>query len=41
MVTSPHNRNCGGRCGVSGKVCWDVGGAVRRGMGGVGEAGEV
>ena len=30
MVTSPHNPNCGGRCGrvhgVSGEVCWGVGG---------------
>ena len=40
MVTSPYNRNCGGRCrrvhGVSGEVCWGVGGAVGRGMGNVG-----
>ena len=30
MVTLPHNRNCGRRCGrvheVSEKVCWGVGG---------------
>ena len=34
MVTSPRNRNCGGRCGESGEVCWGVGG------GGSGELGE-
>ena len=42
MVTSPHNRNCGGRCGERcGRVGKCVGGAVERGMWGVGGAEEV
>ena len=30
LVTSPRNRNCGGRCG---EVCWGVGGGVGGGAG--------
>ena len=42
IVTSPHNQNCGGRCGrehgVSGEVCWRVGkGCGEKNGGGVGK----
>ena len=29
MVTSPRNRNCGGRCGEGGEVCGGVGGGQK------------